>query len=53
LLAACDTYDNITKMEGREQNSYKVPPETALMEIAKFAPAKVVAAVAGAVIKTR
>jgi putative nucleotidyltransferase with HDIG domain len=53
LLAACDTYDNLTKIEGRELNSYTVPIETALMEIAKFAPAKVVAAVAGAVIKIK
>ena len=50
LLAACDVYDAMTT-ERKYRKNKSFPLEIALLEIAKFAPAQIVAALAVVVIK--
>ncbi len=50
LLAACDSFDAMTHDREYRPNG-ALPVETALLEIAEFAPAQIVAALAGVVLK--
>ncbi|MCL6557956.1 MAG: HD domain-containing protein [Firmicutes bacterium] len=50
LLAACDAYDAMTSNRPYRPGG-ALPVEAALLEVARFAPARVVAALAGAVVR--
>lgn len=50
LLAACDAYDAMTSDRAYRPGG-ALPVEAALLEVARFAPARVVAALAGAVVR--
>lgn len=50
LLAACDVYDAVTAERAAYRPGELVSPQDALMEVARFAPARVVAALAGVLV---